>query len=476
MKPVLISAFRLKVLQPVPYYLARRAALALIAAAGLGCGAAAAQDWRGLAIGDTGGGAARAFADAYYAAEAIRSWSGAAPVLLRNAAHKDAAEALDGLQGAGRLVLYYAGPVQPDGGLLADGHGLELAARLEPLAAAGLSHLLLLVENCAGNAGEAAALPDLSVEAAKAGVTLTLATSAGAGEACPAAAAGGRLSDAMKTAAKAQGAAAADVLQAFVRNGSGEVLAGLGSAKAVPARRAQAPAADTVRLMPARAPAPARAVAAVRPVSVPANGLQGGGAALALPAPQFAALPRAEGLPQPSVIVGVIGGAGGADFAAAQDPADLQGSEIAYDNLAARQRLRSGDPDLFASLVAAGAFDPPAPLLPQALQSELARMGCYTSRIDGDWGRGSQAAARRYFEAAGGGGPASLEATAELFRLIISRDDAACTRPVAAAPRANANSGGSRQTQARRAAPAQAPSIQPAQTITPGSALGGVFR
>ncbi|UWQ81763.1 hypothetical protein K3725_21285 (plasmid) [Leisingera sp. S132] len=465
-------------MQPVPYSLARRAALALIAAAGLGCGAAAAQDWRGLAIGDTGGGAARAFADAYYAAEALRGWSGAAPVLLRNAAHADAVEALDGLQGAGRLVLYYAGPVQPDGGLISDGHGLALAARLEPLAAAGLSHLLLLVENCAGTAREAAALPDLSVEAAKAGVTLTLAASAGAGEACPGAAAGGRLSDAMKTAAKAQGAAAAGALQAFVRNGSGEVLAGLGGAKAVaaPARRAQVPVADTVRLIPARAQAPNRPVAAVRPVSVPANGLRGGGAALALPAPQLAALPRAEGLPQPSVIVGVIGGAGGADFAAAQDPADLQGSEIAYDNLAARQRLRSGDPDLFASLVAAGAFDPPAPLLPQALQSELARMGCYTSRIDGDWGRGSQAAARRYFEAAGGGSPASLEATAELFRLIISRDDAACARPVAAAPRANAISGGSRQTQARRAAPAQAPSRQPAQTITPGSALGGVFR
>ncbi|OBY25636.1 hypothetical protein A9D60_21180 [Leisingera sp. JC1] len=474
----MISAFRLKILRPFPLSLARRAALALFAAAGLGCGAAAAQDWRGLVIGDTGGGAARAFADAYYAAEAVQGWSGEAPVLLRNAAHKEAAEALDRLQGAERLVLYYAGPVQPDGGMVADGRGLALEARLEPLAAAGLSHLLLLVENCAGTAGNAAALPDLSVEAAKAGVMLTLAASAGAGEACPATAAGGRLSDAMKTAAKAKDAAATDILQAFLRNGSGQMLPGLDSAKAVgnPARREQVPEADTVWLMPARTQAPVRPVAAVQSVSVPASGLRGTGAAVTPQAPQFAALPRAEGLPQPSVIVGLIEGAGGADFAAAQDPADLQGSEIAYDNLAARQRLRSSDPELFGSLVAAGAFDPPAPLLTQALQSELARMGCYTSRIDGDWGRGSQAAARRYFGAAGGGSPANPEATAELFRLIISQDDVACARPVAAAARANGSSSGSRPAQVRRAAPAQAPSNQPTQTITPGSALGGVFR
>lgn len=475
MKPALISPLRLKKLRPTPFDLVRRAAFALCTAAGLGCGAVAAQDWRGLVIGDTGDGAARAFADAYYAAEAIQKWSVAAPVLLRNAPHADVAEALDKLLGAERLVLFYAGPVQSDGGLFVDGEGLELAARLETLAAAGLSHLLLLVENCAGATGDAA-LPDMSYEAEKAGVVLTMAASARAGEACPLATTGARLSDAMKVTAKAHDAAAADVLQAFLRNGSTQVLSGLDRANAakLSARRSSGPVADTVWLMPARAQAPVRPVAEARPVSLATNGMRMSGAGPIPSTPRFAALPRAEGLPQPSVIVGLIKGAGSADFAAARDTADLQGSEITYDNLAARQRLRNSDPDLFGNLVAAGAFDPPTPLLPQALQSELTRMGCYTNRIDGDWGRGSQTAARRYFEAAGGSRATSLEATIELFRLIISQDDVTCARPVAAVPRANGNSGGSRPTQARRAAPT--PSNQPAQIITPGTALGGVFR
>lgn len=476
MKPALNSPLRLKKLRPTPFDLVRRAALALGTVAGLGCGEVAAQDWRGLVIGDTGDGAARAFADAYYAAEAIQKWSGAAPVLLRNAPHADVAEALDKLLGAERLVLYYAGPVQPDGGLIVDGERLALAARLETLAAAGLSHLLLLIENCVGTTGDAAPLPDMSYEAEKAGVILTLAASARASEACPVATTDGRLSDAMKVTAKAQDATAADVLQAFLRNGSTQVLTGLDRAKAakLSVRRSSGPVADTVWLMPARAQAPVRPVSEARPVSVATNGLRVSGAEPIPSTPRFAALPRAEGLPQPSVIVGLIEGAGSADFAAARDTVDLQGSEITYDNLAARRRLRSSDLDLFGNLVAAGAFDPPTPLLPQALQSELARMGCYTNRIDGDWGRGSQAAARRYFEAAGGSRATSLEATIELFRLIISQDDVTCARPVAAVPRANGNSGGSRPTQARRAAPT--PSNQPAQIITPGTALGGVFR
>ena len=452
-----------------------RIRLAASVLAWLGCmgSGVLADRWQGLVIGDTGGGAAQAFADAYYAGAAVEAWTGRAPVLLRNADFSEAVEALEGLRGAERVVLYFAGPAGAGGQFLADGRALALDASIAALADAGLTHLLLLVENCSRYDGRAFALPDLPE---RPGLALAMASSGGTGESCPAA--GARLSDRLKRAAKAAETGPAEVLQVYMKHGSLDQLAGLGAepAKGIPAAgdapvlaTRQKAAADVVSMIPARTGAAAvvQARTALQEqvaVFTPQPGLQ----SLA----QRAARPLPSGLPEPSIIVGVIRDEDAASFPNAQS-ADLP----AYDDVEGRRRLRSSSPERFASMVAAGAFDPPPELLARALQAELARMGCYTSRIDGDWGRGSQAAARRYFEAGGGGQPRSLQVSAEMFRQIISQEDVTCARPVAAAPRTSSSGGNTQRTQSQtRPAATAAPPQQPAGTIAPGTTLGGVFR
>ena len=442
----------------------------------LGSGALA-NDWQGLVIGDTGGGAAQAFADAYYASAAMKAWTAQAPVLLRNADHSSTVAALQDLTGSKQVVLYFAGPVQDDGQMLTDGQALALQEELAALTDAGLTHLLLLVENCTRYDSTAFPLPDLPEQP---GLALAVVSSAAEGKQCPTA--GSRLSDDLKRAAKAGGASPAEVLQSHLDAGILEELHGLGvvSAQKEPAAQAvkpvrQAQPADVVQLIPARTQAPA--VVPVRTLA-PADGQVGSfqqdQVALFLPQPsaRIAAQPQPAGLPEPSIIIGVIREEDAASFPNAQN---APGSDIAYDDLEGRRRLRLSDPDLFGSLVAAGGFDPPSELLAQSLQTELARMGCYTSRIDGDWGPGSQAAARRYFQARGDGqSPPLQQASAELFRLVIGQDDVTCARPVAAAPTSNRNTINTRPAQSAPSAPA--PTREPANTIEPGNTLGGVFR
>ncbi len=438
-------------------------------------GDAAAQDWSGLVVGDTGQGAGRAFADSYYAARALEDFGGAPVTLLRNASYDAVSAGFDDLSGKTQVAFYFAGPLE--GGMQVDGRKFEISSGIARLQSAGLKHVLLMFENCAGDAQTAAPLPEIGEGASD--LSVVVLASAGAAQACPPA--GERLSDTLKQVGKAE-ALMVPELASYVQQGELDDLPDQPRPQtdviaSTPARRDQVLITDVVRVIPASAPA------GLTPVSVPAVSAQrrpersdaSAPVVIFSPVsnPQLAALPQADGLPEPSIIVGLIEGAD-QNFDAALDPSDLSGNEISYDNVEARLRLMRQDPDLYAGLLASGAFDPPGPLLVRALQQELARMGCYTSRVDGAWGPGSQRAVVRYYDEAGVQVPTQA-AEVSLYRDIIGREDVTCTAPVAAAPQPRRNTSPAPTTR-RPAAQPTAPRA-PAQTqIAPGAALGGVFR
>jgi hypothetical protein len=153
----------------------------------------------------------------------------------------------------------------------------------------------------------------------------------------------------------------------------------------------------------------------------------------------------------------------------------VSGSIIEYTDVAGRRALRDSDPEFFGSLLQAGAFDPPPDEIVLALQTELSRMSCYSSTIDGQWGPGSRAAVGRYYEQIGGAAP-SQDPDVAIFRQIVLRDDVTCPAAVrAAAPRPAAAPTQPRATQpAAPAAPAPQPA-QPSRTINQSSG-SGIFR
>ncbi|MFN3145147.1 MAG: hypothetical protein ACE368_07680 [Paracoccaceae bacterium] len=154
-----------------------------------------------------------------------------------------------------------------------------------------------------------------------------------------------------------------------------------------------------------------------------------------LPREQIAARPLDAGLPQPSIIVGVIAGLSTPD----EDPtttaeeANDDLPTIVWNDLNTRRTLREQNGALFLSLVAAGSFDPPEDELVVALQTELTRFECYTLAIDGAWGPGSIAGTRRYFETREEPVPAT-DPTFELFRTFVRNDEVQCPAVAAAAP------------------------------------------
>ncbi|CTQ33352.1 hypothetical protein [Jannaschia rubra] len=180
-----------------------------------------------------------------------------------------------------------------------------------------------------------------------------------------------------------------------------------------------------------------------------------------------------DGLPRPSILLGLRSGAGGA-LAIGPD-----GEPIAWDNLAAREAMRREDAEAFARLVEDGAFDPPDGLMARALQIELARMNCYRTGIDGQWGRGSAASVRRYVEA-GGSPPPDDAPTAALWRHLIAADDVACPTPapqpsvVRASPaRAQPGNRSSRPAAQTRSEPAAPPAAATAPSLGGFGRIGG---
>jgi len=142
-----------------------------------------------------------------------------------------------------------------------------------------------------------------------------------------------------------------------------------------------------------------------------------------------------SGKPTPSIIIGSISPGEETSFGIEELlPASVSASSFSYNDLAAREGLRNTDPELFRKLVAGGFIDPPEEQLVEALQRELARMNCYRSGIDGDWGKGSQRSVTAYFAALGNVVSWNgTQPTNELFREILLQGDARCV--VASLPR-----------------------------------------
>ena len=194
-----------------------------------------------------------------------------------------------------------------------------------------------------------------------------------------------------------------------------------------------------------------------------------------VPAAAPAAVPGTGDLPQPYILIGFTAPSETSFGTATEPQGPVSGAAFAYDDLDSRRALRASDPDAFASLVQAGAFDPPPQEIVVALQTELLRMSCYNSTIDGQWGPGSRAAVGRYYEQIGGASP-SQDPDVAIFRQIVLRDDVTCPavqapapRPVATQPRASAPA-----APAAPATPAPQPA-RPSRTINQSSG-SGIFR
>jgi hypothetical protein len=430
---------------------------------------AGAEVWTALVIGNSGAGAESASTDAYDAAESLKS-AGLSRVLLEREASADAMQrAVGDVAGAPAVVLYLAAPLTrgDDGPVIGAARAepaMALGAVLRRLAEAGTGRVAVLIEDCAGPAGQAGRV---SLPRAPEGMDLFLAASAGPDGTCGGAK---RLTEALRDRAAA-GALDLDTALSGQWIGARMAVAAVLRAEAEDAGRATVDAPSPVFAVVEADPA--EIVTPVSPVSqvgtvVPAAAPSGAVATfMAPPQAQIAARPTGEGFPEPSIIVGLIENTA-ATFGTVDDTApEVTSNEIAFDNLDARRAFKAQDPELFAALVDSGAFDPPDAQLARVLQTELARMGCYRAAIDGDWGNGSRAAVDRYFAELEGVEPVGRDPSVDLYRQVILRDDVACPEPEPAVARpatsSSSGSGGTRQQPARQTTQTQPQRTQPAQ-------------
>ena len=244
------------------------------------------------------------------------------------------------------------------------------------------------------------------------------------------------------------------------------------------------PVAAATIISPISPRATTSAGTSIQPVTNGVTLVAGGGVA---PAPAvFRATPGENGLPAPSILVGfATDDDEGPAVAPEVDEGPVAGSGLSYDDLEARNAMREQDAELFAGLVESGAFDPPEAEMARAIQTELARMNCYRSGIDGIWGPGSRRSVTAYYEEAGGSTP-SQDPVAEIFRQIIVSEDVRCPDPPAPAPRAAAaaprrattTQAAPRRAATQQAAPAPAPAAPaaPARRTISQSTGTGAFR
>ena len=440
----------------------------------------AAEEWNVMVIGNPSRSAPTAFADSHAAAESFRRLD-LGPVSLRRELGADAlAQALESLTGAPRVVLYFAGPIgQGSSGPMLMGQGGgdprgAIGPLLARLASSGTTELVLLVEDCSGGPGFPGRLQAPQVPT---GLSLFFAASSGTAPDCPAAPA--RLTDRLGQ----------------LRDGSlQDGLAGLWTgATSLPSLTLSAPTppsaaqvnvveGDVIQIAPVAVSA-VSATEVIAGTSVEPNLATEPAAATSAPPVESAvfrplrdedilAIPVAAGMPRPSIIVGLI--------RPPEPEPEPEPPQIAWDDLPAREALRTSDPAGFQALVEAGALDPPPEVLASALQTELQRSGCYTAAVDGDWGNGSRRAVDRFAEAASVT-PITREAEPGLYRQILLAGPVQCPVPVAEpapARTATPRAADPAPAPARTAEPALAPAPQPSQPSggLSNSALGGVFR
>jgi hypothetical protein len=433
-----------------------------------------AADWQGMAIGQSGPGRERSFADAFHATAALARGGGRDVLMLRDVTPDAVMAAISGWPAGTGAILYLSGVLDGDRLRLTAGD-LPLSQILAAFEARAVDRLALLVEDCAA----LDSVPRPFDPPQQGAIRLLVAASSGRGPGCPPAEA--RLTETLTRAAPAESLQAA--LGAMVlRDDLGIAVPIAEQAAATVSPILPAAAVVEVIRPAALPPSPVRAIASesVRPAAASylAQPQETGGAPLLIFAEpsdrQIMALPRASGLPEPSIIVGRVAPQNDA-FGRAMDLGDLDLTAITHDDLVVRRTLQDRDPALFGSLVAAGAFDPPTDLMARALQQELARMGCYTAGVDGIWGNGSRAAVQRYFDERPDAEPVTIEPEAPLFRQIILRDDIACRAPQAT-PTARSTAAPQPAARATQAAPRPQSTPQPeGRRIQSGPALG-VFR
>ena len=394
-------------------------------------GAAHAQDARALVVGTTTPSDTRVFADSYNVAQALRAAGFADVDLLRDAP----AAAVTSAWERGPDLVYLTGPVPP-----------TLRERLSVAGRPGI----VLIDDC----------PD-PLDAT--GPGLARASAAG----CDAATLAARLLD-------AEPAALAEL---------GPLLEGAWTA-APPAALALVPPPEAGPVATV-----ADAVVSISPVAPAAPAASGiAGAAgleavgrtdeqiaifVAPPAEDQAARATAAGLPEPSIIVGRIAPTPASfETVADEEEVSVAGGEVAFDTLEARRELRQSNPELFETLLDGGAFDPPDVDLVVALQTELQRMGCYRSAIDGDWGPGSRRSVAEYYAQVEGQAAEGDAPTVDLYRQLLRVDDVDCPAPVVQAPTrtttASSGGGGSRATSTRATTTRTTTTrtTQPARTTT----------
>jgi len=196
-----------------------------------------------------------------------------------------------------------------------------------------------------------------------------------------------------------------------------------------------------------------------------------------------AAVRPSDQLPLPSIILGFIAPEQEEEFGLDRLlPATVEQIAFALDDLEAREALRARDAALFKRLVEEGHLDPEAGQLNRILQTELLRMRCYRSTIDGQWGRGSRRSVTSYFSQLDNVSWPDQRPTNDLFRAILINGDVVCAtatrQTTRSSTRTTRRSSGSSQTSRPAApapAPAPAPAKKPAVKIDPGIGIG-IFR
>lgn len=176
-------------------------------------------------------------------------------------------------------------------------------------------------------------------------------------------------------------------------------------------------------------------------------------ATLSVPAEPRPAPPSVGGEPLPEVIrLAALDGATRSltDIGAASvSRPRLEGRELLPDSDEARALLAAIDP----SLVEEVRPDDLPDNIVMAVQAELRRLGCYTMRVDGQWGNGSRTALTSYYLAKRMI-PDALDPTEEVWRRLVAEQQVVCEVRVARTPPASA-------TTTRRSTPTATAAPQP---------------
>ncbi len=442
----------------------RTAALALTLL-GLSAAPLTAQEWKAIVVGQPGPGTEVSFADALHAGAALEKGGLTLVDTIRDKPRARLTDTLSAMKDAPRLVFFYSGQM-PSGSVAMQDGTMPLDTVLRGAAAAGTQEMILMLENCSD---ESPIPARIAVPEAPKGMALMVVASAGPGARCEA---GERLSDALRGMSAEEpltgdllarledmftvGSVPSPVILSGARAEEGEELVEL-----LPEDVILLPALDGDFSLGGDGDGLGETIGAdevieiVLPAQMPdisdlPEVVEDNTPVItfaALPTTQIAALPIVAGLPDPSILVGLIEGVTDASLEVDPQP-DAPSTALASffdDNaeiatsLATLRDMRQNDPEMYTSLLSSGAFDPEDErVLAKVIQSELGRMNCYRGRVDGQYGPGSRRGSTSYFEELKKKGLAALDdpaATVDLFRLILGNEDVRCPDPVVAQPR-----------------------------------------